>query len=78
MYECLIGYPPFFADDSVMTCRKILHWQKCLTWPADKIERLSPECLDFVKRCVLFVRVEASETRACYTAGVCRCTQCAG
>ncbi len=50
LYECLIGYPPFFADDSVMTCRKILHWQKCLTWPADKVDRLSPACLDFVKR----------------------------
>ena len=23
LYECLIGYPPFFADDSVTTCRKV-------------------------------------------------------
>ena len=50
LYECLLGYPPFFADDSVTTCRKILHWPKCLGWPADKTAHLSPECLDFVKR----------------------------
>lgn len=50
LYECLIGYPPFFADDSVTTCRKILNWQKCLAWPREKVEHLSPACLDFVKR----------------------------
>ena len=129
LYECLLGYLPFFADDSVTTCRKvrhrfsvlsvcvvrpsrpppflvvlffpffflyllctcgcaayrfhclfplfapivivlrsvlainasalssaqfylgqILHWPKCLGWPHEKIEHLSPECIDFVKR----------------------------
>lgn len=28
MYECLVGYTPFYADDPVMTCRKILRWQQ--------------------------------------------------
>lgn len=29
---------------------QILHWQRCLQWPAEKIAHLSPECLDFVRR----------------------------
>lgn len=28
MYECLVGYTPFYAEDPVMTCRKILRWQQ--------------------------------------------------
>lgn len=28
MYECVVGYTPFYADDPVMTCRKILRWQQ--------------------------------------------------
>jgi serine/threonine kinase 38 len=24
MFECLVGYTPFYSDDPVMTCRKIL------------------------------------------------------
>ena len=31
MYECLVGYTPFYADDPVMTCRKILRWQQVWT-----------------------------------------------
>lgn len=36
MYECLVGYTPFYADDPVTTCRKILKWRQtlevCSTW----------------------------------------------
>lgn len=49
LFECLLGYPPFFADDPVSCCRKILHWQHTLRFPADRIAHLSPEALDFVK-----------------------------
>ena len=24
MYECLVGYPPFYAEDSLSTCKKVL------------------------------------------------------
>merc|ERR550537_1054753 len=30
MYECLVGYTPFYADEPVLTCRKILRWQQNL------------------------------------------------
>ena len=37
MYECLVGYTPFYADDPVTTCRKILKWRQtlevCLAYP---------------------------------------------
>ena len=36
MYECLVGYTPFYADDPVTTCRKILKWRQtlevCFAW----------------------------------------------
>jgi len=41
MYEMLVGYPPFFADEPVITCKKIVHWRNYLTFPENI--RLSPE-----------------------------------
>mmetsp|Transcript_4474 Transcript_4474/g.6690 ORF Transcript_4474/g.6690 Transcript_4474/m.6690 type:complete len:458 (+) Transcript_4474:119-1492(+) len=33
MYECLVGYPPFYADDPLTTCRNIVNWQNHLVFP---------------------------------------------
>ena len=52
MFECLVGYTPFYADDPVTTCRKILRWRQCLELPAETKNALSPECLDFLS-CLL-------------------------
>ena len=27
LYEMVLGYPPFFADDPQSTCAKILNWK---------------------------------------------------
>jgi hypothetical protein len=48
MYECLVGYTPFYADEPVMTCRKILRWQQHLDVPTEVRNRVSPACLDFM------------------------------
>eukprot|EP00903_Cladosiphon_okamuranus_P013024 g12152.t1 len=48
MYECLVGYTPFYADDPVMTCRKILRWQQFFNVPDNVVRGLSPECMDFM------------------------------
>uniref|UniRef100_A0A9I9DB80 non-specific serine/threonine protein kinase n=1 Tax=Cucumis melo TaxID=3656 RepID=A0A9I9DB80_CUCME len=48
MYEMLVGYPPFYSDDPVTTCRKIVHWKNHLKFP-DEI-RLSPEAKDMISR----------------------------
>lgn len=52
MFECLVGYTPFYADDPVTTCRKILRWRQCLEMPAETKMQLSPECVDFLS-CLL-------------------------
>lgn len=52
MYECLVGYTPFYADDPVSTCRKILRWRQCLEIPAEYKSKLSTECIDFLS-CLL-------------------------
>ncbi|XP_031373768.1 serine/threonine-protein kinase 38-like isoform X2 [Punica granatum] len=35
MYEMLVGYPPFYSDDPITTCRKIVHWKNHLKFPDD-------------------------------------------
>ncbi|XP_022750067.1 serine/threonine-protein kinase tricorner-like isoform X1 [Durio zibethinus] len=48
MYEMLIGYPPFYSDDPITTCRKIVHWRNHLTFPEDS--KLSHEAKDLICR----------------------------
>ncbi len=48
MYECLVGYTPFYAEDPVTTCRKILRWRQCLEIPPEIRSQLSTECIDFL------------------------------
>jgi len=52
MYECLVGYTPFYAEDPVTTCRKILRWRQCLEIPAETRRQLSSNCIDFLS-CLL-------------------------
>lgn len=48
MYEMLVGYPPFYSDDPITTCRKIVHWKNHLKFPEDA--RLTPEAKDLICR----------------------------
>ncbi|GLT45049.1 hypothetical protein SLA2020_189130 [Shorea laevis] len=48
MYEMLVGYPPFYSDDPVTTCRKIVHWKTHLKFPEEA--RLSPEAKDLISK----------------------------
>ncbi|KAJ4708690.1 Serine/threonine-protein kinase [Melia azedarach] len=48
MYEMLVGYPPFYSDDPVTTCRKIVHWRNHLKFPEEA--RLTPEAKDLICR----------------------------
>ncbi|KAJ0091683.1 hypothetical protein Patl1_13842 [Pistacia atlantica] len=48
MYEMLVGYPPFYSDDPITTCRKIVHWRNHLKFPEDL--RLSLEAKDLICR----------------------------
>ncbi|RLN70135.1 hypothetical protein BBJ28_00021402, partial [Nothophytophthora sp. Chile5] len=52
LYECLVGYPPFYADEPVQTCRKIVNWKQSFGFPPEARARLSPQCMDFIRRLI--------------------------
>ncbi|XP_074319509.1 uncharacterized protein LOC141656501 isoform X1 [Silene latifolia] len=54
MYEMLVGYPPFYSDDPMSTCRKIVNWRHHLKFPEEA--RLSREAKDLI--CKLLCSVE--------------------
>jgi len=35
LYEMLVGYPPFYGEDPIVTCRKILCWKETLLFPPE-------------------------------------------
>ncbi|CAI0458323.1 unnamed protein product [Linum tenue] len=54
MYEMLVGYPPFYSDEPMSTCRKIVNWKTHLKFPEEA--RLSPDAKDLI--CRLLCNVE--------------------
>eukprot|EP00802_Teleaulax_amphioxeia_P022110 Tamp_22523.p1 GENE.Tamp_22523~~Tamp_22523.p1 ORF type:complete len:231 (-),score=23.28 Tamp_22523:390-1082(-) len=64
MFEMLLGCPPFYADDSITTCRRILNWRNTLTFPADA--NLDPTAIDLMKRllCDAPSRIKEEEIKA--------------
>jgi len=54
MFECLVGYPPFYAEDPLQTCRKIVHYRKYFKIPYDA--KLSKECADLIHNLVCSYR----------------------
>ncbi|KAF3918519.1 Phototropin-2 [Orbilia brochopaga] len=47
MFECLIGWPPFCAEEAHETYRKIVNWQESLYFPEEI--HLSPEAEDLIR-----------------------------
>eukprot|EP00899_Mesostigma_viride_P028644 jgi/Mesvir1/8965/Mv01051-RA.1 len=47
-YEMLVGYPPFYSDDPMSTCRKIVNWRQHLHFPEDA--HLSWEARNLIER----------------------------
>ncbi|CAM9922432.1 unnamed protein product [Scytosiphon promiscuus] len=48
MFECLVGYTPFYAEDPVTTCRKILNWPRFLEIPEETAVGVSEPCMRFL------------------------------
>uniref|UniRef100_A0A383V4A7 non-specific serine/threonine protein kinase n=1 Tax=Tetradesmus obliquus TaxID=3088 RepID=A0A383V4A7_TETOB len=48
LYEMLIGYPPFYSDDPLTTCRKIVNWRLFLKFPQEIA--ISPAAKDLIQR----------------------------
>lgn len=48
MYEMLVGYPPFYSDEPMSTCRKIVNWRTHLKFPEEA--KLSSEAKDLISK----------------------------
>lgn len=48
MFEMLVGYPPFYSDDPMNTCRKIVNWRTYLKFPDEA--KLTLEAKDLICR----------------------------
>jgi protein-serine/threonine kinase len=48
MFECLIGWPPFCAEQPRETYEKIVNWRQTLYFPDDV--QISPEAEDLIRR----------------------------
>ncbi|KAI0513652.1 hypothetical protein KFK09_009682 [Dendrobium nobile] len=48
MYEMLVGYPPFYSDEPMTTCRKIVNWRTHLKFPDEA--KLSPLAKDLISK----------------------------
>ncbi|XP_042517469.1 serine/threonine-protein kinase tricornered-like isoform X2 [Macadamia integrifolia] len=48
MFEMLVGYPPFYSDEPMSTCRKIVNWRNHLKFPEEA--KLSPEAKDLISK----------------------------
>eukprot|EP00951_Prasinocladus_malaysianus_P028741 scaffold263215_cov39-Prasinocladus_malaysianus.AAC.5 len=44
----MVGYPPFYSDDPMQTCRKIVNWRLYLKFPPEA--KLSPAAKDLIQR----------------------------
>lgn len=49
-YEMMVGFPPFYSDDPMTTCRKIVNWRTYLRFPPEAEAALSPAARDFISR----------------------------
>eukprot|EP00271_Cylindrocystis_brebissonii_P014092 TRINITY_DN3514_c0_g1_i1.p1 TRINITY_DN3514_c0_g1~~TRINITY_DN3514_c0_g1_i1.p1 ORF type:complete len:553 (+),score=102.16 TRINITY_DN3514_c0_g1_i1:740-2398(+) len=46
MYEMLVGFPPFYSDDPMTTCRKIVAWKSHLKFPDEAgLSREARDCI---------------------------------
>ncbi|KAL3582276.1 hypothetical protein D5086_016608 [Populus alba] len=48
MYEMLVGFPPFYSDEPMSTCRKIVNWRNHLKFPEEA--KLSSEAKDLISK----------------------------
>ncbi|XP_019098704.1 PREDICTED: serine/threonine-protein kinase tricorner-like isoform X1 [Camelina sativa] len=62
MYEMLVGYPPFYADDPMSTCRKIVNWKTHLKFPEEA--RLSRAARDLIGKLLCSVNERLGSTGA--------------
>lgn len=50
LFECLCGYPPFYAEKPLQTCKKVISWKQSLKFPSKYAKTISLNGLHFIKR----------------------------
>jgi serine/threonine protein kinase len=50
LYECLVGYPPFYAEEPLQTCRKIVNYKSSLKIPQEA--HLSADAQDIIYKLI--------------------------
>ncbi|KAH1097331.1 hypothetical protein J1N35_014252 [Gossypium stocksii] len=48
LFEMLVGYPPFYSEEPLSTCRKIVNWRTHLKFPEEA--KLSAEAKDLIRK----------------------------
>ncbi|OMO73730.1 hypothetical protein COLO4_26885 [Corchorus olitorius] len=48
MFEMLIGFPPFYSEEPLSTCRKIVNWRTHLKFPEEA--KISAEAKDLIRK----------------------------
>uniref|UniRef100_A0A7S1KPP5 non-specific serine/threonine protein kinase n=1 Tax=Percolomonas cosmopolitus TaxID=63605 RepID=A0A7S1KPP5_9EUKA len=49
MFEALYGYPPFFSDSPLQTCKKIVRWETFLEYPGKDNSNVSTAAVDLMQ-----------------------------
>jgi serine/threonine kinase 38 len=48
-FEMMVGFPPFYSDDPMTTCRKIVNWKTYLQFTPEAEATLSAAAKDFIR-----------------------------
>ncbi|XWS11487.1 hypothetical protein CRYUN_Cryun37aG0002600 [Craigia yunnanensis] len=62
MFEMLVGYPPFYPEEPLSTCRKIVNWRTHLKFPVEA--KLSAEAKDLIRKLLRLGTKGAHEIKA--------------
>jgi hypothetical protein len=65
MFEMIVGYPPFYSEDPVSTCRKIVQWQTFVKFPEQPV--VSEVAKDFIRRLLCGVENRYVHQYVCFS-----------
>lgn len=64
MFEMIVGYPPFYSEDPMSTCRKIVHWRNFVKFPDQPV--VADVAKDFISRLLCDVDHRCALAGACH------------
>ena len=71
MYEMMLGYPPFYSEDPMVTCSKIINWRKFLRFAPE----VSAPCLHITAMLAPQAFIAAgAHSGSLHSEGLCPCS----